>query len=115
MELNKNHFNENDATIIGFNDTSSKPARCICLNVDLAGKVVQIELAPQNGLLGRPWTHQMGTIVSTLYQCLKFPLATKIRKVKSNQRVAYLINEDDFTNIKPSKVQGRYILSIATK
>lgn len=44
MGLDENHYMENDATIVGFNCTSSKPACHIILNVDLVGKRVCIEL-----------------------------------------------------------------------
>lgn len=73
MGLNDNHFIENDATIAGFDGTSSKPACQVFLNVVLAGKVVCTKLflidptTPQNAFLGRPCTHHMGVVVSTLH------------------------------------------------
>lgn len=41
--LNENHFMENAATIAGFNDTSSKHAHCILMNVELPDKVVHTD------------------------------------------------------------------------
>lgn len=63
MGLNTNHFIQNDDAIDIFNGIGAKPTHRVFLNVNLAGKVVHMDFvlidleAPQNGLLGRSWTH----------------------------------------------------------
>ena len=70
------------------------PEGQISLPVNMEGKEVMVtfivvrSFSPYTAILGRPWIHAMGAILSTLHVKVKFPTEQGVAIVRGNQQVA---------------------------
>ena len=70
------------------------PEGQISLPVNMEGKEVMVtfivvrSFSPYTTILGRPWIHAMGAVLSTLHVKVKFPTEQGVAIVQGNQQVA---------------------------
>nr|XP_009620732.1 uncharacterized protein LOC104112502 [Nicotiana tomentosiformis] len=58
---------------------------------DTKFQVIDADIA-YNIILGRPWIHDMGVVLSTLHQVIKFPLQWGIQQIRGDQQAFRSIN-----------------------
>ena len=79
---------------MGFDGRMVIPTRQISLPVNMEGKevivtfIVVTSFFPYTTILGRPWIHAMGAVLSTLHVKVKFRTEQGIVVVKGSQQVA---------------------------
>ena len=92
--LNIEDLSKYDTPIIGFNERMVIPEGQISLLVNMEGKEVMVtfivvaSFSLYTAILGRPWIHAMGAVLSTLHVKVKFRIEQGIAVVKGNQQVA---------------------------
>ena len=83
-----------DSPLVSFNERMVIPQDQISLPVSMEGKEVMVTFVVVNSfssytaILGRPWIHAMGPILSTLHMKVKFRTEQGIATVRGNQQVA---------------------------
>lgn len=88
-----------DIPLVGFDGKVVTPKEQIKLSVLTKGKEVEVNFivvnafSPYTAILGRPWFHAMGVVLSTLHQKIKFPTEDGVAIVRANQKMArqYLV------------------------
>ena len=83
-----------DTPLVSFDGRVVIPEGQISLPVNMEGKEVMVtfivvrSFSPYTTILGRPWIHAMGAILSTLHVKVKFPTEQGVAIVRGNQQVA---------------------------
>ena len=83
-----------DTPLMGFDRKVVVPKGQISLHVLIKGKEVMVNFivvdafSPYIAILGQPWIHAMGVVLSTLHMRVKFPTEGGIAMVRGDQRVA---------------------------
>ena len=83
-----------DTPLMGFDGKVVVPKGQISLHVLIEGKEVMVNFivvdafSPYIAILGQPWIHAMGVVLSTLHMRVKFPTEGGIAMVRGDQRVA---------------------------
>ena len=92
--LNNEDLSKYDTPIIGFNRRMVILEGQISLLENMEGKEVMVtfiviaSFSLYTAILGRPWIHAMGAVLSTLHVKVKFCTEQGIAVVKGNQQVA---------------------------
>ena len=85
LGLKNEDLSKYDMPLMGFDGRMVIPKGHISLPVNMEGKEVMVtfivvtSFSPYTMILGRPWIHAMGAVLSTLYIKVKF--RTKLSKV----------------------------------
>ena len=83
-----------DTPLVSFDGRVVIPESQISLPVNMEGKGVMVtfivvsSFSPYTAILGRPWIHAMGAILSTLDVKVKFPTKQGVAVVRGSQKVA---------------------------
>ena len=83
----------------GFGKSTTKPKGEIVVRIPLGEIETHVTLcvvdmeSPYNMLLGRPWTHAIKAVVSTLHQCIKFPTPNGIGEIRGDVDNAKLCHQ----------------------
>ncbi|XP_023880743.1 uncharacterized protein LOC111993117 [Quercus suber] len=80
--------------LVGFDGKMVAPEGQISLPVNMGGKEVMVSFitvasySPYTAILGRPWTHAMGAVPSTLHMKVKFNTDYGVTVIQGSQRAA---------------------------
>ena len=94
LELNNQDLAKYDSPLVSFDGRVVIPQGQISLPVSMEGKEVIVtfivvnSFSPYTAILGRPWIHAMGAILSTLHMKVKFRMERGVAIVRGNQKVA---------------------------
>lgn len=103
--LGSPHLSRSPTTLKAFDGRTYTPYGILSsLQVELGGKIVDIEfkivdgLLDYNILLGRPWVYAMAVIVSTYFRMIAFPFKGRITMV---DQLAFFANSSQATRSIP--------------
>ncbi|XP_050281619.1 uncharacterized protein LOC126722504 [Quercus robur] len=94
LGLKNEDLSRYDTPLMGFDSCMVIPEGQISLPVNMEGKEVMVmfivvaSFSPYTAILGRPWIHAMGAVLSTLHVKVKFCTEQEITIVRGNQQVA---------------------------
>ena len=94
LGLKNQDLTKYDTSLVSFDGKVVIPEGQISLPVNMEGKEVMVtfivvrSFSPYTAILGRPWIHAMGAILSTLHVKVKFPTEQGVAVVRGNQQVA---------------------------
>ena len=83
-----------DTLLVRFDENVVTPEGQIKLSMVTKGKEVEANFiivnafSPYTMILGWPWIHAMGAVLSTLHQKIKFPSENGVKVVWANKKVA---------------------------
>ena len=92
--LKNEDLSKYDMPLVGFNGRMVVPEVQISLLVNMEGNKVMVtfivvsSFSLYTAILGRPWIHAMGAVLSTLHVKVKFHTEHGIATVRGNQQVA---------------------------
>lgn len=91
MELKDEFITKDGGKVAGFNRSTSRSSLRVMLDIALHDKAVSVDFylmkyinGPYNGLLRHGWIGKMRVVLSSIYQCMKFPIGGMICKVHNN-------------------------------
>ena len=94
LRLKNQDLTKYDTPLISFDGRVVIPEGQISFPVNMEGKEMMVtfivfrSFSPYTAILGRPWIHAMGAILSTLHVKVKFPTKQGVAVVRGNQQVA---------------------------
>ena len=90
LGLKNKDLSKYDTPLVGFDGRMVVPKRQISLPVNMEGKEVMVTFIVVNSfslhiaILGRPWIHSMGAVLSTMHIKVKFHTEHGIATVRGN-------------------------------
>ena len=94
LGLKNEDLSKYDTPLVGFDGRVVILEGQISLLISMEGKEVMVtfmvvsSFSPYTAILGRPWIHTMGVVLSTLHVKVKFPSEQGVAVVKESQQVA---------------------------
>nr|XP_023903739.1 uncharacterized protein LOC112015557 [Quercus suber] len=94
LGLRSGDLSKYSTPLVGFDGKVVIPEGKISLSVNMEGKevlvtfIVMASFSPYIAILGRPWIHAMGAVLSTLHVKVKFPTEHAIAVVRGSQQTA---------------------------
>ena len=94
LRLRKEDLMKHTSPLVGFDGKVEIPEGQISLPVIMGGKEVAVtftivtSFSPYTAILGRPWTHSMRAVPSTLHVKIKFPTEQGVTVIRGDQQEA---------------------------